>query len=229
MVNRQLFHKVKPLLVTGEYACFTRPELKAERVSYDVITPSAARGIVEAILWKPQIAWRITELHVLNEITFVSLMRNEVSRKISIGNVRTAYKSGDLSGLPIDAAKVRVQRRDRILSNVAYVIKAEFHCTRYAGPEDLPQKYIGMFQRRASKGQCFHRPYLGCREFPAHFELLDRLPKAHVSLQGNIRLGWMLYDMQFADDGTATAQYYEATMKDGTIVVPAPDSLEVRS
>ena len=228
-MNRQTYYKVKPLLVTGEYACFTRPELKVERVSYDVITPSAARGVIEAILWKPQIAWRITELRVLNEITFVSLMRNEVSGKIPVGNVRTAYKNGDLSKLPIDAAKMRVQRRDRILRDVAYVIKAEFRRTRHAGPEDVPQKYIEMFQRRASKGQCFHRPYLGCREFPAHFELLDQLPKAHASLQGNIRLGWMLYDLQFASDGTATAQYYEATMQNGVIAVPAPNSREVRS
>ena len=142
-MNKPIYHEVKPLLVAGEYACFTRPELKAERVSYDVITPSAARGIVEAILWKPQISWRITRLHVLKEIMFVSLMRNEVSRKLSVGSVRNAYKTGDLSNLPIDPATVRVQRRDRILRDVEYVIEAEFRCTSKAGPDDLPQKYIG--------------------------------------------------------------------------------------
>lgn len=228
-MSKPIYHEVKPLLVEGEYACFTRPELKAERVSYDVITPSAARGIVEAILWKPQISWRITQLHVLKEIMFVSLMRNEVSRKLPIGSVRTAYKTGNISELPIDPAKVRVQRRDRILRDVAYVIKAEFRCTSKAGPDDVPQKYIGMFHRRASKGQCHHRPYLGCREFPAHFELLEELPKPTGVLPGHTRLGWMLYDMRFDGDGTATAQYYEATIQDGVIRVPVPDSPEVKS
>ena len=225
MKSTPTYHPVPPLLVTGDYACFTRGELKAERVSYDVITPSAARGIVEAILWKPQIAWCITEIRVLKEIGFTSLARNEVSRKLGLRALREAQASGDLRPLATDITQHRVQRRARILRDVSYVIQPAFRLTAQAGPGDLPTKYQQMFQRRARRGQCFHQPYLGCREFPAAFEVADPLPVS--PLRGTNYYGWMLYDMDFADPSTPQPRFYQVTMQDGVIRVPPPDSAEV--
>lgn len=206
------------LKVWGDFACFTRPEMKAERVSYDVITPSAARGILEAIHWKPAIRWFVDRIHVLNKIRFENIRRNEVERKISENKIKTAIK-----GTPVDlwqyAAEERQQRATMLLKDVAYVIEAHFEMTYAAGPEDTPEKHYNIFLRRARHGQCYHRPYLGCREFPAHFELLEGdIPLSDI--KGERDLGWMLYDIDFKNQ--KTPRFFRPLMRDGIIEVPAP-------
>lgn len=202
--------------VWGEYACFTRPEMKTERVSYDVITPSAARGILEAIHWKPAIRWVIDRFHVLNEIRFDNIRRNEVGHKISADTVRTAMRGGTVA-LYQDVTADRQQRASLVLRDVAYVIEAHFELTDQAGPDDTPEKHYNIIVRRARQGQCFHRPYLGCREFPAYFELVEgALPASCYS--GERDLGWMLHDIDFGDG--MTPRFFRATMNDGVVVVP---------
>ncbi|WP_456473536.1 type I-C CRISPR-associated protein Cas5c, partial [Desulfolithobacter sp.] len=161
------------LKVSGVNACFTRPEMKVERVSYDIMTPSAARGIIEAILWKPAIAWRILQIDVLQPIRWESVRRNEVGAVISTARAKTAMKRGQ-GNLGLYVEKERQQRAGLFLRDVAYVIHADFEMTDKAGPDDNVTKFEQMFIRRASNGQCFHRPYFGCREFPVDFEFLAR-------------------------------------------------------
>lgn len=209
------------LLVWGDYACFTRPEMKVERVSYDVITPSAARGILEAIHWKPAIRWVIDRIHVLNEIRFDNVRRNEVSKKIPAGNVKKAMQGGDNILLCQYAADDRQQRASLLLRNVAYVIEAHFEMTSDAGAQDTPEKHYAIFMRRARQGQCFQQPYLGCREFPARFRLIeDDEPLPHSQLRGEKDLGWMLLDIDFHND--MTPLFFRAVMRDGVIEVPRP-------
>jgi CRISPR-associated protein Cas5d len=206
------------LLVWGDYACFTRPEMKVERVSYDVITPSAARGILEAIHWKPAIRWVVDRIHVLNEIRFDNLRRNEVGSKIPAGKVKQAMK-----GTPIElyqyAAEDRQQRATLLLRDVAYVIEAHFELTDKAGPEDTPEKHYNIALRRVRLGQSYHYPYLGCREFPARFRLIeDDEPIPHSVHKDEKDLGWMLLDIDYSDD--KTPRFFRAVMKDGIIEVP---------
>lgn len=210
------------LHIWGDYACFTRPEMKAERVSYDVITPSAARGIVEAIHWKPAIRWHIDRIRVLNPIRFETIRRNEVGSKIptkgktGIGN---AMKTGDLSSLRLNVDEDRQQRASVVLRDVAYVVEAHFEMTDKA-KGDTPAKHAEMVRRRAEKGQCFHRPCLGTREFDAHFELLEPGAVVEDRLQDRSRdLGWMLYDIDFQNDRTPL--FFRAEMQDGIIDVAA--------
>ena len=204
------------LKVWGDYACFTRPEMKVERVSYDVITPSAARGILEAIHWKPAIRWVIDRIHVLNEIKFDNVRRNEVGSKIPAGTVKTAMK-GEPVVLSQFAADDRQQRASLLLRDVAYVIEAHFEMTEKAGSEDSPEKHYNIFLRRARQGQCFNHPYLGCREFSAFFELVEgEVPKSQ--LDGESDLGWMLLDLDFKDG--ITPRFFRAEMKNGIIEVP---------
>lgn len=210
------------LHVWGDRACFTRPEMKVERVSYDVITPSAARGILEAIHWKPAIAWHVDRIHVLRPIRFQSLRRNEVGAKASTNNAATAMKRGRTDGLGIAVDENRQQRAALVLVDVAYVIEAHFTLTARAGPEDTAAKHIAMFQRRASQGQCFHRPCLGTREFAADFTLLgegESLPVYDPSLsERNRDLGWMLHDIDFTNGNES--RFFRADMHDGVIDVP---------
>lgn len=218
------------LHVWGERACFTRPELKVERVSYDVPTPSAARGILEAIHWKPAIRWHVDRIHVLKPIRFQSLRRNEVGAKASAANARSAMNAGHTNGLGIIVDENRQQRAAMILIDVAYVIEAHFEMTGKGGPEDTPAKHISMFNRRAAQGQCFHRPCLGTREFPAEFALIDEgapLPASLLPLDQRDRdLGWMLHDIDFA--GGATSHFFRARIDaDGVIAVPPPGSPEL--
>ena len=170
------------LLVSGDHACFTRPEMKVERVSYDVMTPSAARGILEAIHWKPAIRWVVDAIHVLKPIRFQSIRRNEVGQKASVGNIKQAMNRGDLEGLQLVIEENRQQRASTVLVDVAYIIEAHFEMTEKCGPEDSEGKHLDIFNRRAERGQCFHQPCLGTREFDARFELLAPdapLPKAN--------------------------------------------------
>lgn len=212
------------LKVWGDYACFTRPEMKVERVSYEVMTPSAARGILEAILWKPAIRWVIDRIRVINPIVFDSVRRNEVAHKMSVANVRKAMKNGPAPALFIEDC--RQQRAALILRKVKYVIEAHFELTGRAGPGDNEAKFADMFTRRAAKGQCFHRPYLGCREFPARFELLEGDPPAPASeLAGERDLGLMLLDLDFNRD--MQPHFFPARMTNGVLNVPRPGWLEV--
>ncbi|MBZ4687067.1 MAG: CRISPR-associated protein Cas5d [Clostridia bacterium] len=206
------------LLVWGDYACFTRPEMKVERVSYDVITPSAARGILEAIHWKPAIRWVVDRIHVLNEIRFDNLRRNEVGSKIPAGKVKQAMK-----GKPVElcqyAADDRQQRATLLLRDVAYIIEAHFEITNKAGPEDTPEKHYNIALRRARQGQCYHQPYLGCREFPARFRLVeDDEPLPHSVHKDEKDLGWMLLDIDYNDN--MTPRFFRAVMKEGIIEIP---------
>lgn len=160
------------LHVWGQHGLFTRPELKAERASYDVMTPSAARGILESLHWKPAIRWVIDRIHVLEPIRFQSIRRNEVSGKVNTGNVKSAMKRGDLADLQLLVDEDRQQRASTVLVAPAYVIEAHFELTAKAGPDDTEGKHLDIFNRRAAKGQCFNQPSLGTREFVAHFALI---------------------------------------------------------
>jgi len=210
-------HGIK-LLVTGEYACFTRPEMKAERVSYDVMTPSAARGVLEAIHWKPAIRWVIDKIHVLHTVRFDSIWRNEVKSKLSVSNVNKAMGKDRKFYLVVDKDDERQQRATLLLRDVAYVIEAHFEMTVRAGEGDNPGKHLDIFNRRARNGQCFHQPYLGCREFAASFALVEPDAPVPVSaLKGERDLGWMLYDIGF--DAEMTPLFFRPTMLDGIIDV----------
>ena len=220
------------LHLTGERACFTRPEMKVERVSYDVITPSAARGILEAIHWKPAIRWVIDRIHVLKPIRFESIRRNEVGSKLSASNASSAMNAGQISDKLFTLVdEDRQQRAATILRDVAYVIEAHFKLTDRAGLEDNEGKHLDIFNRRARKGQCFHMPCLGVREFPAAFTLIehdDALPENGLPKNERDRdLGWMLHDIDFAHG--MTPQFFRAQMKNGIIAVPPLASEEIKA
>lgn len=205
------------LRVWGDYACFTRPEMKVERVSYDVITPSAARGILEAIHWKPAIRWVIDRIHVLKPIKFSSVRRNEVGAKISSRNATSAMNAGSLEGLHLLVDDHRQQRAATVLRDVDYVVEAHFELTARAG-SDTEGKHLDIFRRRAAAGQCFHHPCLGTREFAASFAAVEGvLPTPDPTLKGERDLGYMLYDIDFDND--RLPMFYRPVMTDGVIDV----------
>ncbi len=215
------------LRVWGDYACFTRPEMKVERVSYDVMTPSAARGILEAIHWKPAIRWVIERIHVLRPIKFDNVRRNEVSSKIPKPNPATAMRDKKPLFFLVDEGGNRQQRASTLLRDVEYVIEAHFELTDNAGAEDNEGKHLDIFRRRAKKGQFFHQPALGCREFPASFELVeDHVPESCYAGQSK-DLGYMLLDIDFGND--MTPLFFRATMENGIISPPSPLCMEVRT
>jgi CRISPR-associated protein Cas5d len=193
--------------------------MKVERVSYDVMTPSAARGILEAIYWKPEIHWHIDRITVLNPIKFTSVRRNEVKEKIGAGTVAKAMKDGEGSlAFYVDEGDNRQRRATLMLREVSYIIDA--HIEIVSGPDNIA-KHLDQFNRRARKGSCFTRPYFGCREFAADFALLEpdsTIPAVHPSLSGERDLGYMLHDMSFS--GEMQAHFFRATMRDGVIDVP---------
>lgn len=232
------------LEVSGDYACFTRPEMKVERVSYDVITPSAARGVFSAIFWKPAILWRITRIEVLNPIRWTSVRRNEVS---AVANPRS-------NGIFVE--DVRQQRAGLILRDVRYRLYAEFdfippadrskivnpspewltdaeedelYRQAEARPDEKPAKYAAMFDRRATKGQYFMHPYLGCREFSCKEVRLIKEPSVEATkpIPETRDLGFMLYDMDYSDPKDIKPMFYRPKMEAGVIKVPHPDSEEV--
>ena len=217
------------LHVWGDYACFTRPEMKVERVSYDAMTPSAARGILDAIHWKPAIRWVVDCIHVLKPIRFENLRRNELGHKIPVGNVRKAMKNGTTEGLRTLIEADRQQRAATLLRDVAYVIGAHFALTDAAEDNDTEAKHLAMFKRRAIKGQCFHRPYLGTREFAADFALVeDEMPETCLPPhQHNRDLGWMLHDIDYANG--MCPRFFRAALRDGVIDVPPLDAAEVKA
>ena len=203
------------LKVWGDYACFTRPEMKVERVSYDVMTPSAARGILEAIYWKPAIVWEIDRIHVMKPVRFDNIRRNEVLGKIPLAPVKSAF-SGKEAVLFKDPNDERVQRASMVLRDVEYYIEAHFNMTGKAGPEDTVEKHYNVALRRMRKGQCFHHPYFGCREFPVQYEFVDGgIPTSE--LKGTQNLGLMLWDIDFANNMTPV--FFRAEMDNGVIDV----------
>lgn len=236
------FGKTFCLDVKGDYACFTRPEMKVERVSYDVITPSAARAIFSAIFWKPAIKWNVKKIEVLSPIKWISVRRNEVGA-VAVKN-------------PIMIEDARQQRAGLFLRDVHYRIYAEMEFIPvknrkkavYETPEVLvcveekeslrkdenPGKYHAMFERRAKKGQCFNQPYLGCREFSCEFKFVDNPEKnaeEFPAIAENRDLGFMLYDMDFEhpnSDGSINPAFFRATMENGIVNIPDWDSKEVR-
>jgi CRISPR-associated protein Cas5d len=223
------------LLVSGKWALFTRPEMKVERHSYDVMTPSAARGILEAIHWKPSIKWIIEEIHVLNPIRFQSIRRNEVGSKIPVSKIKSAIADGDLTLLSFMVDEVdpktgklknRQQRASTVLTDVGYVICARFVLTPKAGPDDNEGKHLDTFNRRARKGQCFHQPCLGTREFPAQFELIEPDAALPQAIDETRDLGFMLYDIDHAGDRSSL--FFRAALDNGVMRVPPPDSPEIR-
>ena len=216
------------LEVSGPYACFTRPEMKVERVSYDVITPSAARAIFDAILWKPAILWRIKKIEVLAPIRWISVRRNEV------GKVASPRSS------EIFIEESRQQRAGLFLRDVKYRLHAEFafippekrHSVANPTPEwladtveadelrrkdETPAKYAAMFERRAKKGQCFNQPYFGCREFSCDFRLVAQDSEPAIPIKETRDLGWMLYDMDFTDMKKPQPQFFRAQLNNGII------------
>jgi CRISPR-associated protein Cas5d len=202
------------LRARGPLACFTRPELKVERVSYPVMTPSAARGLLEAVLWKPAIAWHVERIHVLKEIKFTAFRRNEVNSKASPPKAGIIRDGGPV--VPYFADEDRAQRNTVALSDVDYVIEAHFTMTDRAGPEDNMRKFVDTFERRVEKGQHFHQPYFGCREFVAEVLQADDFP---TPFPENRDLGLMLWDIRFSDDGN-TPLFFPASLKDGVLEVP---------
>ncbi len=217
------------LHVGGDRACFTRPEMKAERVSYDVMTPSAARGILEAIHWKPAIRWVIDRIHVLNEISFDSVRRNEVEGKISAAQVKSVMNGRHVT-LNQASSEERQQRMTVMLRDVAYVIEAHFEMTDSAGATDNPEKHYSIFSRRARIGQYYHQPYFGCREFPVNFELIeenDVLPSSVYRHAVERDLQWMLWDLEYGSE--ISPKFFRAVMREGVIEVPDLHNREVRS
>ncbi|MFZ5909628.1 MAG: type I-C CRISPR-associated protein Cas5c [Chloroflexota bacterium] len=207
--------------VQGHYALFTRPEMKVERVSYDVITPSAARGIIEAVYWKPAIKWVIDKIHVLREIEFTNIRRNEVSDKASVDNALQVMKGADKL-LYIAATEARQQRAAMVLKDVDYVIEAHFELTQPTGNretnEQEEKKHYNMALRRLREGQHFHAPCLGTREFSAKVEIIEDkrdIPKS--PLAGTQDFGWMLYDLDFSNPRDIKPKFFKAQMLDGVI------------
>lgn len=203
--------------VWGDYALFSRPELKVERYSYDVMTPSAARGILEAIYWHPGLRWNIDRIYVKNPICFTSVRRNEVKSKVSASNVLQVYNGAD-KPLYINTKNEIVQRASTILCDVCYVIEAHFEMTEKANETDNPGKFKDIMMRRLRRGECYRMPYFGCREFPAHFCLCEE-EEIHTAYDDvNERdLGLMLYDMDYSNKDNIQAMFFRAVLKKGVL------------
>jgi CRISPR-associated protein Cas5d len=202
-------------------------EMKTERVSYDVMTPSAARGLLEAIYWHPGMVYSIDRIYVCAPIRFANIRRNEVKATISARAVRTVMERGE-GELYLSTADSIQQRATLLLTNVHYVIEAHFDMTDRAAPSDNPGKFQDILKRRIQKGQCYHTPYFGCREFPARFAPCSQLPPCPEELKGERDLGYMLYDMDYSDPENIHPLFFRAVLRDGVLEVPARDSEEVR-
>lgn len=208
-----MFEVPLEIKVWGEFACFTRPEMKVERVSYPVMTPSAARGVLEAIFWKPEFSWRVREIEVLNPIRYFSILRNEVNSPASDRSARDWARNGG----GFVASEDRSQRHTLALRDVAYIIRAD--AVPDSGLSTDSAKYRDQFRRRIARGQCFSQPYLGCREFTGWFAEPDggELPGA-----GTMELGRMLLDLDYKPDrsGRASPRFFDARLNDGKLLVP---------
>jgi CRISPR-associated protein Cas5d len=210
------------LEVSGDLACFTRPEMKVERVSYDVITPSAARAVFEAILWKPAIRWHVRRIEVLKPVRFVNLRRNEVGSKVSVSNVAKAMNGADIDlSIYADDPNERAQRAGLLLRDVAYRLHADLDVLADRQDPMPPQKYHAIFERRAEKGQWVNQPYLGCREFAARVRLVNDSANEPAPIADTRDLGWMLHDLDFTDPDDPQPVFFRAQMTGGAIKVDA--------
>ena len=203
--------------VWGNYALFSRPEMKVERCSYDVMTPSAARGILEAIYWHPGMCWIVDRIYVVNPVRFTSVRRNEVKSKISAANVLQVYNGAD-KPLSISTKAEIVQRASLLLRDVEYVIEAHFEMTENANETDNPGKFKDIIMRRLRRGECFHMPYFGCREFPANFSLCkeETIKTAYDDVEEK-DLGFMLFDMDYSDRNNIQPMFFRAVMRKGVL------------
>ena len=203
--------------VWGKYALFSRPEMKTERVSYDVITPSAARGLIEAVYWHPGLRWVIDSIYVCNPIRFTNIRRNEVSQKISASNVREVMNGKNIP-LYINTSEAIQQRASLVLTDVRYVISAHFELTEKANATDTPEKFYAMTCERLKGGKNFMQPYFGCREFTANIRLFEEtLPAPPEELLGKRDLGYMLYDMDYSNPADIRPTFFRATLADGLL------------
>ncbi len=214
------------LEVWGDYACFSRPEMKVERVSYDVMTPSAARGLLEAIYWHPGLRYTIDRIHVCAPIRTMNLRRNEVKSTVSARSARTVMERGK-GELYLATSEDIQQRAALLLRDVKYVIEAHFDMTDRAAPEDNPGKFQDILKRRIQRGQFYHQPCFGCREFPAQFKLCEALPTCPEELKGERDLGYMLWDMDYSDPENIAPLFFRAKLADGVLNVPTRNSGEV--
>ena len=213
--------------VWGDYALFSRPEMKTERVSYDVMTPSAARGLLDSILFHPGMKWVVDRIHVCAPIRFTNIRRNEVKDTISARKMQALMeKGGELYLATPDSIQ---QRAAMVLRDVHYVIDAHFDMTMHASPTDNPGKFQEMMRRRVEKGQFYHEPCFGVREFPANFRPCTELPPCPEELKGEKDLGWMLLDMDYSDKENITPRFFRAILRDGVLEVPPMYSKEVRA
>lgn len=223
------------LEIWGDYACFTRPEMKVERVSYDIITPSSARAIFESILWKPAIRWHITKIELINPIKWANIRRNEVSEICSLPS-KQLIEGKDKTKIYIDSNDKRQQRAALVLKDVKYRIHGYFdfipQSERHNGEivyadeyeqklnkrlDETEAKYAAMFERRAKKGQCFNQPYLGCREFTCFFRYIDESDSKNEAIKLTKDLGWMLYDMDYSDRKRPTPCFFHAMLENGVV------------
>lgn len=212
--------------VWGDYACFSRAELKTERVSYDVMTPSAARGLLDAIYWHPGMRWVVDRIHVCAPIRFTNIRRNEVKDIISARNAKAAMESGE--EIYLATSESIQQRAAMVLRDVRYVIDAHFEMTARATPTDNPGKFQDIMRRRVEKGQFYHQPCFGVREFPAQFKPCEELPPCPDELKGEKDLGWMLLDLDYSDRENITPRFFRAALRDGVLEIPPMYSQEVR-
>lgn len=214
------------LEVWGDYACFTRPEMKTERVSYDVITPSAARGLLESIYWHPGLHWIIDRIHVCAPIRFTNLRRNEVKSTVSTRSARTVMERGKGELYLVTSQDIQ-QRAAMLLQDVRYVIDAHFDITDRASASDNDGKFQDIIKRRIKRGQFYSQPYFGCREFPAHFKACETPSPCPEELKGVHDLGYMLWDLDYSDSENIAPLFFRAVLRDGLLEVPARDSGEV--
>lgn len=215
------------LELSGPYACFTRPEMKVESVSYDVMTPSAARACFEAILWKPAIRWHVRRIEVLRPVRWINLRRNEVASVVSTRNVEVAMKAGK-GELGLYIEDDRQQRAGLFLRDVAYRVHADLELLSQRDLQANATKYQQMFERRAAKGQCVNQPYLGCREFAAAFRLIEHPETEPLAIAETRELGFMLHDLDFSNSTDPQPRFFRAQMSHGVVEVPSWDSAEVR-
>ena len=204
------------LEIAGDYACFTRPEMKVERVSYDVITPSAARAVFEAVFWKPAIRWHMRRIEVLRPVRWMNLRRNEVASVISTRNVQQAMAAGE-GDLGIVVEDDRQQRAALLLRDVAYRVHADLEVRADRSDPQPPQKFFSMFERRAAQGQCVNQPYLGCREFDARVRLVEAPDDEPLPIAETRDLGWMLHDLDFSQPSDPQPVFFRAQMTAGVI------------
>jgi CRISPR-associated protein Cas5d len=204
------------LEVRGDWACFTRPEMKVERVSYEVITPSAARAVFDAIFWKPAVRWRIARIEVLNPVRWTNLRRNEVASVASTSKAQQAMASGR-GQLALYADEDRQQRAALLLRDVAYRLHADLLVRSDRNDPEPPAKFFEMFERRARKGQCVNQPYLGCREFAARFRLIDDAAREAPPIADTRDLGWMLHDLDFGNPADPQPRFFRARLGKGIV------------